>query len=267
MQQQDGTDRTIATLAWGRQGVVTRELLLGAKVTEEQIRTRISRGSLIVEYPGVYRVGHRAPSVEARYMAAVLACGEGAELMGAAAAHLYGLTKGGPPRPVVKTRVRRRVEGIETHRTRRNIRGTAWRRIPITTVPQTLIDIASSMPFDQLLRACHEADVRFGVTIASFTGRIPKRLRTALEGGIPVTLSALEARFLEHLRAHRLPLPITNKPRGHKRVDCHWPDHHLTVELDSYRFHRTRHAWEQDRRRERDAHAAAMLAELKTLLS
>ena len=45
-------------------------------------------------YPGVYRVGHAAPSVEATYMAAVLACGDGALLMGAAAAYLYGADQG-----------------------------------------------------------------------------------------------------------------------------------------------------------------------------
>ncbi len=38
-------------------------------------------------------------------------------------------------------------------------------------------------------------------------------------------------------------------------MDCRWPEHRLTVELDSYRYHRSRHAWEQDRRREREAHA------------
>ena len=32
-------------------------------------------------------------------------------------------------------------------------------------------------------------------------------------------------------------------------------EHNLTVELDSYRYHRSRHAWELDRRREREAHA------------
>ena len=36
---------------------------------------------------------------------------------------------------------------------------------------------------------------------------------------------------------------------------CRWPEQRLTVELDSYRYHRSRHAWEQDRRREREAHA------------
>lgn len=38
-------------------------------------------------------------------------------------------------------------------------------------------------------------------------------------------------------------------------MDCRWPDRKLTIELDSYTFHHSRHAWEQDRRREREAHA------------
>ena len=72
-------------------------------------------------------------------------------------------------------------------------------------------------------------------------------------------------------------------PPGACHVDRRWPDRRLTVELDSYRFHHSRHAWEQDRRRERDARAhgdefrrytwadvfeqpAPMLAELHRLL-
>ena len=50
-------------------------------------------------------------------------------------------------------------------------------------------------------------------------------------------------------------MPVTNRPAGSKRVDCRWPDHNLTVELDSYRYHRSRHAWENDRDREREAYA------------
>jgi hypothetical protein len=38
-------------------------------------------------------------------------------------------------------------------------------------------------------------------------------------------------------------------------VDCRWRDQQLTVELDSYRYHSSRHAWEQDRHREREARA------------
>jgi very-short-patch-repair endonuclease len=253
MPPQNRTDQIIARLAWRNHGVVTRRRLLAAGVAHDQIKTRIARGSLIVVYPGVYRVGHRAPSVEADYMAAVLACGEGAQLMGAAAAHLYRLIKGQPPGPVVRTRTERRVRGIETHRARRrDQRGTEWKGIPITTVPQTLIDLTPSLPTDQLARAAHEAQVRFGIRPDP---TMPPKLRAILEGDIPVTLSELEATFLTLLAENGLPRPVTNRPAGQKRVDCRWPTHRLTVELDSYTFHNTRHAWEQDRKREREAHA------------
>jgi Transcriptional regulator, AbiEi antitoxin len=253
MPPQNRTDQIIARLAWRNHGVVTRRRLLAAGVTHDQIKTRIARGSLIVVYPGVYRVGHRAPSVEADYMAAVLACGEGAQLMGAAAAHLYRLIKGQPPGPVVRTRTERRIRGIETHRAhRRGQRGTEWKGIPITTVPQTLIDLTPSMPTDQLARAAHEAQVRFGIRPDP---TMPPKLRAILEGDIPVTLSELEARFLTLLAENGLPRPKTNRIASKRRVDCRWPTHRLTVELDSYTFHNTRHAWEQDRKREREAHA------------
>ena len=48
--------------------------------------------------------------------------------------------------------------------------------------------------------------------------------------------------------------PLTNKVASGKRVDCRWPEHKLTVELDNYQFHNSRHAWEQDRIRERQAY-------------
>jgi hypothetical protein len=54
----------------------------------------------------------RASSVDARYLAAVLACGEGALLSGRAAAHLFGLLKGSAPPPEVTTRTTRRVPGV-----------------------------------------------------------------------------------------------------------------------------------------------------------
>jgi hypothetical protein len=248
----DGTDEKIARIAWRTHGVVTRVVLLAAGVTSRQIEVRLARGSLIRVYPGVYRVGHAAPSIEAKYMAAVLACGDGALLMGAAAAHLYGLTGSEAPQPTVKTRSHRRIKGIETHRTRSDERGTEWRGIPITTVPRTLMDLVPSMKEKDLVRACHEAQVRFGVQPHQARGRT----RRVLVGHIPVTLSEFENRFLAILQAEGLPIPQTNrKTRKRTYVDCRWPARRLTVELDSYRFHNSRQAWENDRRREREAHA------------
>lgn len=38
-------------------------------------------------------------------------------------------------------------------------------------------------------------------------------------------------------------------------MDCRWPAQRLTVELDSYTYHGSRHAWEDNRRRERQAYS------------
>ena len=76
-----------------------------------------------------------------------------------------------------------------------------------------------------------------------------------LRGDEHVSLSALERRFLALLRREGLPLPVTNRPAGGRYVDCRWVGKRLTVELDGYRYHSSRHAWERDRRREREAYA------------
>lgn len=76
-----------------------------------------------------------------------------------------------------------------------------------------------------------------------------------LRGDERVALSVLERRFVLRLTQERLPLPKTNHVVGTRRVDCVWPTRMLVVELDGYRYHGSRHAWEQDRRREREARA------------
>jgi very-short-patch-repair endonuclease len=248
----------IAGLAARSHGVVTRSELARAGVTSAEIRHRLEAGELLREYRGVYRVGHRAPSVEARYVAAVRACGEGAVLSGRAAAHLFGIVRGPAPPPEVTTRTDRRVKGVRTRRAERT--ATLWNGIPVTTVPQTLVDLAAELSLDDLARACHEAGVKFRTTPAQVNAvRHPNtkgaaNLRAVLDGDVRVTLSKLEKRFLERLEQAGLPLPVTNRPAGNRRVDCRWPEHRLTVEIDGYRFHNSRHAWEQDREREREAH-------------
>ena len=82
-----------------------------------------------------------------------------------------------------------------------------------------------------------------------------RNLRRVLRGDERVTASGLERRFLAWLRTEGLPLPQTNVLAGGRRVDCRWPELRLTVELDGYRFHSSRHAWELDRKREREARA------------
>jgi very-short-patch-repair endonuclease len=252
-------------VASAQHGVVTREQLLNLGMTPMQIRRRMRGGGLLRQHRGVYRVGHRAPSVEATYLAAVVAVGEGARLSGLAAAYLCGLVKGAAPTPEVTSLRERRIEGVRTHRCRSfdakeliRVRG-----IPVTSPARTLVDIADRLSPDALARACHEAGVRHGVTpaaVIAVLARLPttpgaRKLRHVIEGDVHVTLSKLEAQFLALLRDQGLPMPVTNRPAGGRRVDCRWPGERLTIELDGYRFHNSRHAWEQDRRREREARA------------
>jgi hypothetical protein len=293
MGHRDGTvEKKLAWMATRAHGIVDREELLGAGITAKEITGRLRKGALIREFPGVYRVGHRAPSVEAHYLAAVRACGKGAVLSGRAAAYLWGLSKGRAPAPEVTARTKRRIEGIEVRRARAAVEATTCRGIPVTTVARTLVDLAAVLSVEDLARACHEAGVKYGTTPREVDAVLAKRpnapgarrLREVLRGEVRVTLSKLERRFLERLREAGLPLPQTNRVASGRRVDCRWPERRLTVELDGYRYHSSRHAWEIDRRREREARArgdefrrytfgdveewpAWMLSELRTLLS
>jgi hypothetical protein len=245
--------------------VVTRAELLAVGITVDEIRHRLQIGALIRVYRGVYRVGHAAASTEARYMAAVKACGEGSALCGRAAAFLLSLVTGSPPPPEVMATGRRSIEGINTRRARnidRRDRMT-FAGIPVTSVPRTLVDLAPVLSLDALALVCHEAGGKYQTTprqVEAVLARHPTspgagKLRRVMRGEVHVSLSALERGFLDLLRANGLPLPRTNRRAGSKRVDCRWPGHRLTVELDSYRFHNSRRSWEQDRRREREAFA------------
>jgi hypothetical protein len=268
-------EEKLRELAGRAHGVVTRAELLRAGITRNEIEHRLRIGALIRVHRGVYRVGHAAPSIEARYMAAVKACGDGALLAGRAAAHLFGLLKRPPSLPEVLCAKERHIKGLITHRARRsdvlNRRGgpirladtTRWKGIAITTVQRTLVDLAALLDEDDLARAVHEADARHHITSGQIDAVLDRRhnwpgarkLRRVIWGEVPVSLSRLESRFLERLRSAGLPPPEVNRRVDGRYVDCRWPEHHLTVELDSFRHHNTRHAWEQDRQREREARA------------
>jgi hypothetical protein len=257
--------RTLARIAGRQHGLVTRRQLIAAGFASSAIQRGLDHGSLLAEFPGVYRVGHRAPSLEARYLAAVLGCGDGAVLYGRAAGYLFKLLKGAAGAPEVLTRTERRLRGIATCRARtidpRDV--TIYRGIPVTTVARTLVDLAGVLELDALARAVHEADVRHATTPAQIEAVLARRprsagaadLRRVIQGDTPLLLSRLERRFRALLHADGLPLPQTNRPAGAQRVDCRWPDHDLTVELDSYRYHHTRHSWQQDHQRDREARA------------
>jgi hypothetical protein len=246
---------------------VSRAQLLEAGIDAKQIDRWLADGRLRLVHRGVYAVGHEAPTVRADYMAAVLACGAGAVLSHRAAAYVMRLLRGAPPPPEVTVPTTAGLErpGIRIHRVKRlnHLDTSTLDGIPITNVPRTLLDLAPRETPRNLTRMCHEAWIHHdtgpehvGVTI----GRNPHKpgaakLRRAQ--GADVLLSELEQGFQALLRRHGLPAARTNIDVKGDKVDCHWPDLNLTVELHSWRYHATRHAFEADlARRRRSNHIA-----------
>src|SRR5690242_18093879 len=87
--------KTVWRLVRQQQNVISRVQLLAFGFSTKAIRHRIARGQLVAEWPGVYRVGRRPLDRLGRFMAAILACGEGAMLSHESAANVWGIRKGG----------------------------------------------------------------------------------------------------------------------------------------------------------------------------
>ena len=75
-------------------------------------------------------------------------------------------------------------------------------------------------------------------------------LRDYAEG--PRQRSELERMLLGICRVHHLPRPQCNVLLDGHELDFLWPDHKLIAEVDSWLYHRSRHAFGRDRRRDVD---------------
>ena len=128
---------------------------------------------------------------------------------------------------------------------------------PSPPPPRTQLDLAGVLQRHQLQQAINEAESQ------RFEGPRPERRPTkrgtrALRTLAPPThtRSDLEARFHTFLNDRRFPAPQTNVLIEGKEVDFVWQDQKLIVELDSWEYHRTRAAFEDDRRTDRRLRAA-----------
>lgn len=71
--------------------MATHRQLVAVGIRGSAIRRRVASGRLERVYAGVYAVGHRQRTREARWIAAVMACGSGAVLSHLDAAALWGI--------------------------------------------------------------------------------------------------------------------------------------------------------------------------------
>jgi very-short-patch-repair endonuclease len=258
-------DHAVGGLADRQHGVVSRGQLLAARLGPGAIARGIDAGRLRPVFRGVYAVGHVALRREGWWMAALLACGEGAALSHRTAATIWGLTTG-PTFPIdvtTSTDHGRKHRQITSHRMRLHPLDALLRdNLRLTTPSRTIVDLAATLEGRALREAVERAqDVRrFDPNdIRDTLARAPRRkgtrrledLMTLMSPDEDNARSHLERLFLTLTRRAKLARPTTNHEIAGRRRDFAWPDHGLVVETDGYRYHSSRAAKRRDNRRDR----------------
>jgi very-short-patch-repair endonuclease len=255
-------ERELGALARRQHGVISREQLLSGGLGLRTIGRWTAGGRLHRLHRGVYALGHGRVERRGAWMAAVLACGDGALLSHRSAAELWALTKRSRcPKIDVTAPNGRGRPGIAVHEggIHRDDRATID-RIPITSVARTLFDLAEVTDQQQLARAFEEADrlnlLRLraldDVCARSHGRRGLRPIRRLIEEArAPLAVrSVLEERFARFCRERDIVPAATNVDVLGHEVDAFWPRERVIVELDGYAFHHHRAAFERDRRKD-----------------
>jgi very-short-patch-repair endonuclease len=246
-----------------QEGVISREQLRLAGLSDKQIRTRERDGELHPLYTDVWAVGHRNLTPKGHLIAALLSCGPASFLSHRTAAALHGL------RPVnVKaievTVVAKRTyvrPGLEVHRTAKPPAPTEIRTVGLlrySSVPRTLIELASRETPAELDRLITEAAHKRLLNLHAIEDALARharrpglaRLKEALAAyrPRPDRKSNLERAFDRWLLEHpEIPEPQRNVYIGGWEIDCWWPEQRVVLELDGRDYHIAVQEMERDR--------------------
>ena len=233
---------TPTELAARQHDLLTHEQLLASGLTRGAIARRVARGTLHRRFHGVYSLGSAPLSQDAKWHAAVLACGDGSALSHVSCAQLRGVTRSRERLIHVVSPRRRKLPGVRVHHCRSLSSATSRR----PRHPGDEVRADADRPHRRPARGrAGECDPR---------GRVPRHVQRARDprrdGARPGrhNLHVLEAALTLHTtgsagtksgyeRAYRrliegLPQPIPNTRVCGWEVDCHWPEHRLVVEID-----------------------------------
>ena len=243
-----------------QRGRVTRAQLVAAGVSEGAQARMISRGALIREHQGVYRVGHCAAIPWGAETAALLACAPGTVLSHRSAAVAWGLLSDTAIVEVTIADAQTGTPGgVIVHRSRtllpRDV--TIRNGLPVTSVARTLLDLAGVVKARLLEKAIDQALLTHMVTPTQLQDVLDRSIGrrgagtlkriVQSEGPSTQTRSNPEERFLALVRQAGLPAPEVNGRIAGYEVDFLWRSQRVALEIDSWGFHRTRNAFERDR--------------------
>lgn len=263
------SDRAIELASRPQHGVITLRQIEALGLSARAVRHRVATGRLLRLHRGVYATGR--PTAETRWMAAVLACGDGALLSHHSAAALWGL-RSDPARWVdvsVPTRGGRACEGIAVHRreTLKPTDATSKHGIPCTSVALTLLDLATVLDRRSLERVIDRAEELRLFDLSAIDRLLAQGGRHRPGSGAlanalaayeapTITRSEAEERFLSAIEAAAIDRPLVNtwisleNGTGYS-PDFLWPDAGLIVEIDGRAYHAKRRAFRHDRQRDR----------------
>ena len=266
MANQNAKDR-VGRLAGRQQGRISWAQLRKLAVPRVTINDWVKQGYLHPSLPGVYAVGHDAPSVEADLAAAILYAGPGAMLSHGTAAWWWGLIENRPSTIHVSTARRcRSRRGIKVHQRRSTER--AWhKRLPVTTVAQTLLDFAARASLNRVRTVMATAEYQGLLDIDEVQG-MPghgrpgsAKLRTALKRHQPrlaYARSPVEVTLFAICEARGIELPEVNARVAWWTVDFLWRKQGVVVEVDPYGNHHTPAQVDRDRRKDLALRAAGL---------
>lgn len=266
-----GREQRVARVAELQRGRITRDQLRALAISDSTIKRLIGSGRLVRVHRGVYAVRPVVALPLGCETAALLACGPNAVLSHGSAAALWKICE--PQRSEVHVTIpwrrHRHQPGLRIHRTAhllpRDVR--VEQGLPVTSPARTLLDEAASLTSREFERELDEAlnvlqIVRPG-DLEDVLNRARHRrgaplLRRLLAARTTETITQSEAErmFLRLVREAGLPEPDTQVKLEGFTVDFLWPQQRVVFEVDGYRFHTSRRAFDRDRRKDQTLKAA-----------
>jgi hypothetical protein len=258
----------IMELARGAGDIVTTAQAVKVGIDRKQLQRLVSKGALVREARGVYRLagaplGIRERALAATYRIAGVVSHE-------TAAQLWGHFGAGFDGTVIHLTVSRSFHpvqrpGVIVHTTRRPLDGLTTTRagVTVTRPLRTVLDVSAHCLDDQQLQGflnfCvseHLVTIRSLERYVSSKGRGVRgltRLRRLVAGSCELD-SLAEAQLVSVLAVAGVEPPVTQfavrDERGFVgRVDLAWPDCRVALELDGYRYHSDARTFVTDRER------------------
>jgi very-short-patch-repair endonuclease len=259
----------VALLAERQHGVFTRVQALKCGVSSSSIDRRLRLGTWERLHQGTYRLAGTERSFEQSIKAACLAGGPRSIASHRSAAGIYSLP--GIARRVEITVPRSRrveIEGVTVHRAHRMdaVDRLVEKRIPVTSVARTLIDLSDALPGQELTVPLDYVLAHRMVPLRYLWDRLDAlgngrqgagtlaKLLIARSGDARQPQSDFERRLREVLGGAGLPAPEPQYPVRLRRgrmayLDFAYPGACLALEADSYVHHSSLTDWSLDHAR------------------